>query len=261
MINLKLTDREITLNTHNINGVELYKAQDLLYGYGMSKSKTNDTIRNWKVSMENQEQNKHRENYGVLPNHENQVVSPIRENYGTGIVVVRGGNDKSKQGTYLTKENLLKLAGYVSVEFEDAVYKAFSLISEGEIQEACKVVSEVILDQKLIDKALQVEDDLKIAITNWRESKCMDESYKNYCIRRYIICKILTGTTNIKELRQENKVTNFVKIFIKLNHKSGLIAFIETCNLIIPMLEMNMDYSVIKDMINRLVKRWEKLNK
>lgn len=228
MIVLKLSNKTIELNTHEVDGKQLYKAQDLLYGYGMDKKKTSNTISNWKISLE-----------GKLL--ENQVVN------------LQGKNG----GTYLSKRYLLKLAGYVSYEFEDSVYEAFEELSNGEIQKASNIVESVAVSQELIDKAFAMEDALKVAINNWKGDKERTFQAKHICIRKHILSKTLTGNPNIKELREMFDGKNFVDVFRKLNHKVGLTAFIETTNIIIPMLEADLSYYVIKDMIDKMSKRWD----
>ncbi|WOQ15169.1 MICOS complex subunit MIC60 [Aeromonas media] len=102
IITLKLESKEITLTTHNVEDQQLFKAQDLLKGYGLSSDEANDKVRNWKVSQESKAVN-----FTVLT---------FKGKYG---------------GTYLTKRQILKLAGYVSYEFEDAVYEAFEMLMDG----------------------------------------------------------------------------------------------------------------------------------
>lgn len=96
MIVLRLSDKTIELNTYEVDGKQLYKAQDLLYGYGMDKEKVKYTIKNWVDSLNSK---------GV-----NYTPLAVKGKYG---------------GTYLSKRYLLKLAGYVSHKFEDIVYEAF----------------------------------------------------------------------------------------------------------------------------------------
>lgn len=107
IITLKLESKEITLTTHDVEGSQLYKAQDLLKGYGLSSDEANDKVRNWKVSQESKA-------VGF-------TVLTFKGKYG---------------GTYLTKRQILKLAGYVSYEFEDAVYEAFEMLMDGNTKEA-----------------------------------------------------------------------------------------------------------------------------
>lgn len=88
MIILKLSDKTIELNTYEVDGKQLYKAQDLLYGYGMDRKKVSNTISNWKISMETD--------------------SSLSQ-----VVVVKNGYSE-KRGTYLDKTYILMLAGYIS---------------------------------------------------------------------------------------------------------------------------------------------------
>ena len=228
MIVLRLSDKTIELNTYEVDGKQLYKAQDLLYGYGMDRKKVSNTISNWKISTE-----------GKLL--ENQVVN------------LQG----KKGGTYLSKRYLLKLAGYISYKFEDIVYEAFEELSNGEVQKASNIVESVAVSQELIDKAFSMEDALKVAINQWKGDKERTFQAKHICIRKHILSKTLTGNPNIKELREMFDGKNFVDVFRKLNHKVGLTAFIETTNIIIPMLEADLSYYVIKDMIDKMSKRWD----
>lgn len=143
MITLKLSDKEITLATHEVEGQQLYKAQDLLKGYGFDVLKSQDTVKNWKNSMESK-----------------QVDFTCYS--------LKGKNG----GTYLTKRQILKLAGYVSYEFEDAVYEAFEHLMSGDTESALEaslsvaVVHKVMLQERpttklkrmYIESGLQIDD-------------------------------------------------------------------------------------------------------
>ena len=228
MIVLKLSDKTIELNTYEVDGKQLYKAQDLLYGYGMDKEKVKYTIKNWVDSLNSK---------GV-----NYTPLAVKGKYG---------------GTYLSKRYLLKLAGYVSYKFEDIVYEAFEELSNGEVQKASNIVESVAVSQELIDKAFAMEDALKVAINKWKGDKERTFQAKHICIRKHILSKTLTGNPNIKELREMFDGKNFVDVFRKLNHKVGLTAFIEITNIIIPMLEADLSYYVIEDMIDKMPQRWD----
>lgn len=106
-ITLKLSDKEITLSTHDVEGSQLYKAQDLLKGYGLNAEQSKNTLRHWKDMME----------------------SKVAD-FAT--LTFKGKHG----GTYLTKRQILKLAGYVSYEFEDAVYEAFEILMDGNANDA-----------------------------------------------------------------------------------------------------------------------------
>ncbi len=117
---LTLETTTIVLNTHEVKGQTLYKAQDLLTGYGYDSKKSSDTVRNWLKSIEKKALRK------------------------MNVTVLQGG---TVQGTYLTQRQIYKLAGYVSYEFEDAVYEAFELLSEGKVEEAVEVVNRVCVHE------------------------------------------------------------------------------------------------------------------
>jgi hypothetical protein len=79
----------------------LYKAQDLLK-VRLSTGESVDKVRNWLKSMKNKR----------------ATFTPL---------TIRG----AKGGTYITKRDMYKLAGYISYEFEEAVYEAFEQLTEG----------------------------------------------------------------------------------------------------------------------------------
>lgn len=142
-ITLVLTNKEITLSTHDVEGSQLYKAQDLLKGYGLSSNEANKKMYNFMVSMKT----KHPDFRGVSK---------------------QGKNG----GTYLTKRQILKLAGYVSYEFEDAVYEAFEMLMNGNGNGAIeKSLSVAVIHKVMIQprplktlKNLFTESDLELDI-------------------------------------------------------------------------------------------------
>lgn len=136
-ITLKLESKTITLNTHEVQGQTLYKAQDLLIGYGLDTTKASKTVDNFKVSMKNK-----------LP--EFQVVSKQGKN----------------GGTYLNKRQILKLAGYVSYEFEDAVYEAFEALVNGEVDKAL----DIALDRVKVGEVMESKSRLPKIKPLWTQS-------------------------------------------------------------------------------------------
>ena len=103
MIKLNLENKVIVINTHNIDDKVLYNAHDLMLAYGLTSYKASSTIKHWRESMSLK-----------LPKFQ---------------VVTKEGKFG---GTYLTKHNLLKLAGYISYSFEDAVYESFEELANKE---------------------------------------------------------------------------------------------------------------------------------
>ncbi len=109
MITFNFKDKTVTVNTHSVEGQELYKAQDLLKGYGLEGRKVSDTLADWKCT-------------------ESSIWDfPIS---------VKGGTN---QGTWLDKKALLSLATYVSKELFSAVIDAFLALLEGNAQEASNI--------------------------------------------------------------------------------------------------------------------------
>ncbi|HDI3264209.1 TPA: hypothetical protein PMC50_002833 [Vibrio cholerae] len=134
-ITLTLNDKTLTIVTREIEGKELYKAQDLLRGYYKNGTQAEKQLWSWKRSIINK-----------TP--QNEVFSKTPQN-GTfnkdellekmGVFGFKGRNG----GTYLTRDNLFKLAGFISYEFECAVYKAFGLLVDGKKEEALTIAQTV----------------------------------------------------------------------------------------------------------------------
>lgn len=122
-LTLNFNDQSITINTHEIEGKTLYKAQDLLKGYGMDTKETKACIRNWLKSKELK----------------GSIMAPF---------TIKGRNG----GTYITKRQCLKLAGYISEDFEDAVYDAFDLLLQGKEQQAAIVANDHVITQDLLNR-------------------------------------------------------------------------------------------------------------
>lgn len=106
-ITLKLNEITIALHTHEIEGETLYKAQDLLSGYGYDAAKTKATVKDWDAMM-------------------------TRKSSHHATISIRGRNG----GTYLTERQIYKLAAYVDYDFEDVVYEAFRNLVNGNTEQA-----------------------------------------------------------------------------------------------------------------------------
>ncbi|MCU8498476.1 KilA-N domain-containing protein [Vibrio vulnificus] len=153
-ITLTLKDKTLTIVTREIEGQELYKAQDLLRGYYQDTKTLSTTLRAWMKRLKFQ-LNLVNENGASLASEEETKIKLARY----GIV-----NKEGRQGgTYLTKTNLFKLAGYVSAEFEDAVYKAFGLLVEGKTDEALTIAQGVAKIERA--KTIETNKSLKSAIS------------------------------------------------------------------------------------------------
>ncbi len=124
MLTFNFKDKSVTVDTHAIEGQMLYKAQDLLRGYGFEGRKVANTLTNWKISVHD---------------------SKLLENSS---ILISGRNG----GTYITKRNLMKLAGYIDSSYEDAVYEAFEALIEGRSQDASNIAGTVSIDLAFADQ-------------------------------------------------------------------------------------------------------------
>lgn len=151
-ITLNLRGNLITLATHMVDGKELYKAQDLLVGHGMAVEECENTLRNWSKVMNRK----------------------LCQNGKVWEVTKKTGKNG---GTYLTKREILKLAGYVDYDFEDAVYEAFELLTEGKTEEAQKVAS-LVVDAH--EHMLMCKPGQRIGKLLRADSRSVDEFVKAY---------------------------------------------------------------------------------
>ena len=210
MIILKLEDNIIELHTHEVEGAMLYKAQDLLKGCNLTQRQVAKKLENW----------------GNIPNYPNTGVVKLEGRYG---------------GTYLTKRNTLKLAGYISYDFEDAVYEAFELASEGNSQGAINVATKVAIPQELIDK----ESELRKTLNKLIQEKFPDKKMVHSNFSR-LIAKAASGFTP-KELT--NGVDSSFKYMVGEGHISAVGCYIACLENAIMGLKVGLDYHTVAAML------------
>ncbi|WP_042866312.1 hypothetical protein, partial [Aeromonas piscicola] len=141
-ITLSLSDKSITLTTHMIAEQELYKAQDLLIGSGMTSKESSKTLENWKNS-------------------------PDTRSLDFRDRSIKGGKT---QGTYLTENEIYMLAMYVDTSFMLDVVAAFKALAHGDIGTALNVsmnrvkIHKVMLQPRptLTLKSMFIESGMKI---------------------------------------------------------------------------------------------------
>ncbi len=215
MITLKVNGKAIELNTHEVDGKTLYKAQDLLKGYGLDVAKTKQKIQDWKESVAKKCGGK------FLPHS------------------IQRGN---QAGTYLTKRDTLKLAGYVSYEFEDAVYEAFELLADGKVNEAVDVAVSVVVTQAMIDK----EKALRAKMNEMIDLRCDGDKYAHSNFNR-LITKCISGYTP-NQLKGD-KTQSTMSYLTSLNHVSGVGAYLSAMEKVIMGLAVGNNYHQIAAII------------
>ena len=221
MIKLNIENKVIVINTHNINDKVLYKAQDLLDGYGLDIQETKYTIKNWKDKVKSKGVN----------------FTPLE------LVVVKGKSG----GTYLTKRNILKLAGYVSYEFEDAVYEAFEELIIGNTEKALDIAASFVVTPELVTQITKQSEAVNAAIAIWDTHNYPHRGPKAYtCIWSHIVAKCVTGgsLTSIKKAHGVNSLADY---FIKTKHKQGIGAYLAITKILVPLLKSGVDYYIIKE--------------
>ena len=220
MIKLNIENKVIVINTHNINDKVLYKAQDLLVGYGFDVQKTKDTIQNWKDKVSKK----------------------------CGVKFTPYSIQRGKQsGTYLNKRNILKLAGYVSYEFEDAVYEAFEELIIGNTEKALDIAASFVVTPELVTQINRQSEAVNAAIAIWDSKQEKPRGPRAYiCIWSHITAKCVTGGS-LESIKKAHGVTSLADYFIKTKHKEGIGAYLAITNMLVPLLKAGVDYYVIQD--------------
>ncbi|EGR1056594.1 TPA: hypothetical protein LNG45_003475 [Vibrio cholerae] len=209
-LTFKFENTTVTINTHEIEGQTLYKAQDLLKGYGMDTKKCNDTLRNWK-------------------NSKTVEFTVLKGRYG---------------GTYLTKRQCLKLASYVSEDFEEAVYEAFEAAASGDGNKAVDIATSKVITPELLNKLNFWTPLLHKEITAW-SARNRKGKFGYTMIYNHIVNKVVTNIYT-KELKKSHSISSMKDYLIKQNHVEGLGAYIAMCELLVPLLQANSDYELLK---------------
>ena len=163
---IKSKDKVIVVKVTEINNEALYKAQDLLQQYGLNVKQVGNKLSNWNISMK----------------------SKLLD---FKVVKLEGRNG----GTFLTKRQLMKLAGSVDFHFEDAVYEAFELLREGELLAAAKIADSTQLESKAFSAWLVMEDStiqqtlkmLGIVRPNFFQSKIKHGKQRDSLVERGIL--------------------------------------------------------------------------
>lgn len=115
-ITLTLSDKSITLTTHMVEDQQLYKAQDLLKGYGLDNLKIKQRIQDWTLSMEAR--------VGNFPT-----------------LKIKGGKS---QGTYLTEDQVYLLSMYIDTNFMLSVVAAFKALAHGNTKKAETITKDIV---------------------------------------------------------------------------------------------------------------------
>lgn len=213
-ITLKFEDKEIHLDTHTVNNTTLYKAQDLLTGYGMSVEDAKNTMRNWQKVMKRKGcQN-------------GNLFETVQVNGRTG-------------GTYLTKRQVLKLAGYVSYEFEDVVYEAFEYLAEGSPAQAAIVAGSVIITDELIQR-VKSERELMNSLLKEHIWNIKSFHYGNFM---KLVCKSATGYI---PSTLTGKNGSSIEYIIESNHGAAMQALLASIKIVNRLLVSGVtDYNII----------------
>ncbi|WP_162771622.1 hypothetical protein, partial [Vibrio cholerae] len=147
-------------------------------------------------------------------------------------------------GTYLTKRQCLKLASYVSEDFEEAVYEAFEAAASGDGNKAVDIATSKVITPELLNKLNFWTPLLHKEITAW-SARNHKGKFGYTMIYNHIVNKVVTNIYT-KELKKSHSISSMKDYLIKQNHVEGLGAYIAMCELLVPLLQANSDYELLK---------------
>lgn len=173
-LTVKLNDKLISVEMDDSGRYclnDIYKASDASDSYKPAKF-TRYTA-NTGVSVVN------------LNNWDSQV--PFPEDFDSYVVVTGKGRGSK---TFAPLKVVYKYAGWVSKDFEDAVYSAFTELSTGNVTEAASIASSITLTPEIISRYEKLEKALKNTIASvYPESPHMHSNFFR------VITKAATGYT------------------------------------------------------------------
>ncbi|MBY8157089.1 hypothetical protein KW508_03560 [Vibrio fluvialis] len=118
-ITLQIQDKAITLATHEINGENLYRANDLALYYYNDTKKSQNKVNHWK-----------------------STIGP--ELLKNSVVAIQG----KQGGSYVPDYLLLNLAGIIDNQFGIEVSKAFAALTRGDVEQAEQIADAVVTREK-----------------------------------------------------------------------------------------------------------------
>ena len=220
-LTLKLNDKTVEV-TMDDNG--RYCLNDLYRASGSDRNKrTANFLRSNKASVEVVDLNKRLKN------------EPFPEDYDSYVVLTGKGRGSK---TFAPLEVVYKYAAFISKDFEKAVFKAFTKLSTGDVQEAANIASSVTITPEIIAKHEKLRAKLASTIKDVYGNN--HHKYINYF---RLIGKVVTGYTP-KELTGGFDTT--AEYIVKDNHLPAMNALIECERMILTLLKAGVkDYHTI----------------
>lgn len=211
MITLKLSGKTIELNTHIVDGVELYAAKDLLIGYGLNGAKVSDTVKNWSRKM--------------------------KSKLGEFHLVSKEGKNG---GTYLTETQVCALCSYTDTAFMMEVMEAFKLLVNGNANAAMDKALSAAVPSELIEK----EKRLRVIMNELIKEKLGGgHAYSNYS---KLICKCISGYIPSNLTLGDKSAFEYI---VSLNHVEVDGAYIAGLEMTIMALKAGVEYHSLAAMM------------
>lgn len=163
------------------------------------------------------------------------ISHPLPEDFESYALLTGKGRGSK---TFAPLKVVYKYAAWVSKDFEDAVYSAFTSLTKGEVKEAANIASSVTITPEIIARYEKLHGKLSSLL----KEKYPTNRYVYSNIYR-LLGKVATGYTP-KELTGGGKTT--VEYFISKGHLPAMNAYIASMEMIITLITAGvMDYHVL----------------
>lgn len=163
------------------------------------------------------------------------ISRPLPDDFESYVVLTGKGRGSK---TFAPLKVVYKYAAFISKEFEDAVFSAFTALSKGNVQEAANIASSVALTPEIIAKQQKVQKALTETI-----QQVYGADSKRYIHYFRLVSKAVTGYTP-KNLTDGSK--SAADWIIKDGHLPAMNALIATHMMVLSLLKAGVtDYHVI----------------
>lgn len=213
-LTFKFEETTVTVNTHEIEGQTLYKLNDILKQYNPDNLQKPQNLTKYLSDSESDFYNFHN---------------------------IKGGR---YAGSYMNQEGVIWFASKLSFEFKKAVIKTFSAAASGDGNKAVDIATSSMITPELLNKLNFWTPLLHKEITAWSARKRKGK-FGYTMIYNHIINKVISNIYT-KELKKSHSISSMKDYLIKQNHVEGLGAYIAMCELLVPLLQANMEYDLLK---------------
>ncbi len=213
-LTFKFENTTVTINTHEIEGQTLYKLNDILKQYNPNNLKSPYELTRYLSDSQTAFYRFHN---------------------------IKGGR---YAGSYMNQKGVIWFASKLSFDFEMAVIEAFEAAANGDGNKAVDIATSKVITPELLNKLNFWTPLLHKEITAW-SARNRKGKFGYTMIYNHIVNKVVTNIYT-KELKKSHSISSMKDYLIKQNHVEGLGAYIAMCELLVPLLQANSDYELLK---------------